>query len=191
MTGDLGLTGGEVHAQARAVLDFWFGLDAEKHFAKDAALDRRIEARFGNFVDDLIATDATHCWSDPDTLLGAVIAIDQFSRNIHRGRASAFAGDEVARWLSLHAIGKGWDDQYPPERRAFIYLPLMHAEDRGLQSLSVGKFERLGRENHLKFARDHRDVIMRFGRFPTRNAALQRQSTQEEADYLSQPGVDW
>lgn len=185
------MTDSEVHAQARAVLEFWFGLNAEQHFAKDAALDRDIATRFGDFVDTLIATDAAHCWNQLDTLLGAVVAIDQFSRNIHRGTAAAFAGDDVAQWLALHAIGKGWDDQYPAERRAFIYLPLMHAEDRGLQLLGAGKYERLGIENNIRFAREHFEVIMRFGRFPSRNAALGRSSTPEERDYLSQPGAGW
>ena len=191
MTGDLVAWREQVHAKAAEVLDFWFALSPEKHFAKDDALDREIGARFGRFVDDLVASDATHCWDRPESLLGAVIAIDQFSRNMHRGSAAAFAGDELARWLTLHAIGKAWDDGYPPEHRAFVYLPLMHAEDNGLQALSVGKYEQLGTENNLTFARDHRDVILRFGRFPSRNAALGRVSTREEEAYLSSPDAGW
>lgn len=173
------------------MLDFWFTLPAEKHFAKDEELDREIATRFGAFVDHLIATDATHCWSDSDVLLGAVIAIDQFSRNINRGTPAAFAGDDLARWLTLHAIGKGWDDDYPPQRRAFIYLPLMHSEDWGLQALSVGKYEQLGIENNLKFAMAHRDVIMEFGRFPGRNAALGRDTSPVEVRWLDENDGGW
>ena len=173
------------------MLDFWFALPADKHFGKDEALDREIEARFGAFVGDLIATDATHCWTEPDALLGAVIAIDQFSRNMHRGSAAAFAGDDLAQWLSLHAIGKGWDDGYAPDRRAFIYLPLMHAEDRGLQLLSVGRFERLGATDNLKFAQAHLAAIMDFGRFPGRNKALGRVSTPEEEQWLKENDGGW
>lgn len=174
------------------MLRFWFEeIPAEKHFAKDRVLDAEIERRFGGWVGDVAATDATHCWDDPDTLLAAIIATDQFSRNIYRNSAAAYANDYLAWWLGLHAIGKGWDEHYPRERRAFVYMPFMHAEDRGLQALSVGKFELLGIEGNLKFAREHRDVVMRFGRFPSRNAALGRASTPEEAEYLSQPGAGW
>ena len=174
------------------MLRFWFEeIPAENHFAKDPALDAEISRRFGRWVDDVAATDATHCWDDPNILLAAIIATDQFSRNIYRDTAAAYASDFLASWLSLYAIGKDWDDHYPPERRAFLYMPLMHSEDWRLQSLSVGKFEALGIEDNLRLAREHRDVVMRFGRFPSRNAALARTSTPEEEEYLSQPGAGW
>jgi len=173
------------------MLAFWFALTKEQQFAKDPDLDRAIADRFGAFVDDLVATDATHCWADPDTLLGAVVAIDQFGRNIHRGSARAFAGDDLAQWLTLHAIGKGWDERYSPERRVFLYLPLMHAEHRGLQALSVGLYERLGRADNLAFAVAHRDAIMAFGRFPGRNAALGRTTTADERAWLEAHGGGW
>jgi len=173
------------------VLDFWFALTEEQQFVKNPDLDRTIVDRFGTLVDRLVTTDAAGCWTDPDTLLGAVIAIDQFSRNIHRGSAAAFAGDDLARWLTLHAIGRGWDDRYPAERRVFLYLPLMHAEDRGLQALSVGKYEQLGLAENLAFAIAHRDAILRFGRFPGRNAALERETTADEQAWLEAHGGGW
>ena len=191
MGGDLGAGAGQVHAKAREVLDFWFGLPPAKHYAKDAALDREIAERFADWVENVAASDATHCWGDPDTLLGALIAVDQFSRNIHRGSAAAFANDDLAQWLSLHAIGQGWDERYPLDRRAFLYLPLMHAENRGLQALGVGKFEQLGNQENLGFALAHRDAIMRFGRFPGRNAALGRSSTPEETQWLKENDGGW
>ena len=148
-------------------------------------------------MDDLVASDATHCWADPDTLLGAVIAVDQFSRNIHRGSAAAFEGDDVARWLTLHAIGKGWDDGYSPDRRAFLYLPLMHAEDLWSQNRYIEKAEELAVEHKeedgdvpydvesgIRFGKEHREIIERFGRFPHRNQCLGRESTEEEREWL-------
>lgn len=173
------------------MLDFWFALPPARHFAKDAALDREIATRFAEVVADLIATDAARCWGDPDLLLGAVIATDQFPRNMHRGSASAFAGDELAQWLTLHAIGQGWDEACPPDRRAFLYLPLMHAESRGLQALSVGKYGQLGLAENLEHARAHRDAIMMFGRFPGRNAALGRRSTSAEQRWLRENDGGW
>ena len=142
-------------------------------------------------MEDLAATDATHCWEETDTLLGAEIALDQFAGNIHRGSARAFANDELARWLTLHAIGKGWEERLPPERRVFLYMPLMHAEDRGPQLLGVGLFERLGLEENLRFARAHLDAITRFGRFPGRNAALGRRSTEAEERWLEENDGGW
>ncbi|PUE89213.1 DUF924 family protein, partial [Xanthomonas hortorum] len=73
----------------------------------------------------------------------------------------------------------------------FVYMPLMHAESRAMQDLSVAKFAELGREENLSFARDHRDVIRRHGRYPSRNAVLGRTSTPEEQEYLSRPDAGW
>ncbi|UVO52235.1 DUF924 domain-containing protein [Sphingomonas sp. SUN019] len=191
MASDLGMTDSEVHAQARAVLDFWFGLTEEQHFAKDAALDREITTRFGKLRDEVFENDAKDWSDDPDTLLAAIILLDQFSRNIHRDTLRAFEADDLAVSLTLLAIDRGWDVRLPPDRRAFVYMPLMHAEDAPLQALSVTKLEQLGIANNLKFARDHAAVIERFGRYPSRNAALGRISTPDELDYLSQPDAGW
>jgi len=191
MTADLGMDERRVHADAKAVLDFWFGLAPEKHFAKDEALDRTITERFGGLRDRVLATQAMGWRDDPDTLLAAILLLDQFSRNLHRDSAQAYAADPLALALCLHAIDAGWEDRYPPERLAFVYMPLMHAESRAMQDLSVARFAALGRAENLAFAHEHRDVIRRFGRYPSRNAVLGRASTEEEQAYLSQPGAGW
>lgn len=186
MGGDLGTDDVQVHA--RGILDFWFGLPPEKHFAKDEALDREIAARFGPLRERVLATEAAGWRDDPDALLAAIILLDQFSRNLHRGEAQAFAADPLARALVDEAIGRGWEGRYPPDRRVFLYLPLMHAEDQALQALSVKAYEALGLEENTQFAREHCDVLARFGRFPGRNAALGRESTAEELAWLEQGG---
>lgn len=191
MAGDLGAGEGQVHAAARAVLDFWFGLTDEQHFAKDPALDREIAARFGALRDQVLASGTEGWRDDPETLLAAIILLDQFSRNLHRGNAQAFAADPLAVELTLAAVAAGWDAQFAPERRAFLYMPLMHAEDAKLQALSVEKFAELGIENNLKFARAHREAIARFGRFPGRNVALGRESTLEEERWLEENDGGW
>ena len=173
------------------MLDFWFGLTPERHFAKDAALDRMIADRFGAVRDRVKASGADGWQETPQPLLAAIILLDQFSRNLYRGTAEAFAADDLAATLTLKAIEHGWEERYSPERRVFLYMPLMHAEDVALQDLSVARFTELGIPNNLTFARDHRDVIVRFGRFPSRNAALGRLSTPEEEAYLSQPNAGW
>jgi uncharacterized protein (DUF924 family) len=192
MADDLGMSAGEVHAAAREVLSFWFeDVPQDKWFAKDETLDRTIVARFGALRDRLLATGAAGWTNDAKTLLAAVIVLDQFSRNIHRGSGEAFAADALALDLTHRALARGWDTAIEPERRAFLYMPLMHAEDREEQRLSVDCFTRLGHADNLDFARRHRVVIDRFGRFPSRNAALGRVSTPAEQAYLSQPGAGW
>ncbi|MES2057872.1 MAG: DUF924 family protein [Pseudomonadota bacterium] len=192
MSGDLGAKPGEVHDKTQQVLSFWFDdVPAAKRFAKDEALDRTIAERFGELRDDVMATEAAGWRNDPETLLAAIILLDQFSRNIHRGTAAAFAADPLALKLTNRAIILAWDDTLPVERRAFLYMPMMHSENRAVQAKSVAWFERLGDSENLGYARAHEAVIERFGHFPSRNAALGRVSTPEELDYLSQPGVDW
>ncbi len=181
----------QVHDMSAPVLDFWFGMTTDQHFAKDDALDRTIAERFGALRDGVLRGRAEGWRDDPDTLLAAIILLDQFSRNMHRGTAAAFAADGLAVELTLSAIERGWEDRYPPDRRVFLYMPLMHAEDRALQDLSVAKFEALGIDENIAFARDHRDVIAAYGRFPSRNAALGRTSTAKEEAYLAQPDAGW
>lgn len=190
MAGDLGVAGGEVHAQA--VLDFWFGeVPPDKHFAGDDALDRTIAERFGPIRDAVLVSRADGWRGDPDSVLAAIILLDQFSRNIHRGKSEAFTADRLALALARLAIGMGWDASLAPERRAFLYMPLMHAENSKAQELSLACFERLGDPQELRYAREHAEVIARFGRFPNRNAALRRRSTPEEQAWLSRPGAGW
>ncbi|KTF70174.1 hypothetical protein ATB93_05705 [Sphingomonas sp. WG] len=163
----------------------------EQWFSASASVDQEIADLFGADRDAVLATDAEGWDEAPDTLLAAIILLDQFSRNIHRGKAEAFAGDALARRLACHALERGWDTGMTDEQRQFLYLPFEHAEDAEFQALSLRCFEALGLEEPLAYARDHADVFRRFGRFPGRNAALCRISTPEELEYLSQPGAGW
>lgn len=187
----------EVHAPkikqwAREVLGFWFELlMPEQRFAKSDSLDREIRDLFGPLRDLVLGSGAAGWRDEPRTLLAAVILLDQFSRNIHRGTAEAFAGDALAQQLTAQALDRGWDAAMTIERRQFLYMPLMHAEDPELQRLCLDRFGALGDPEAMRYAREHAEVIDRFGRFPTRNAALGRESTAEERAYLSQPGVGW
>ena len=192
MSGDLGLAGGEVHDEARRVLAFWFDeLTPEQHFEKDDALDAAIRERFARLHDLLMASGAAGWRDDPDCLLAAVIVLDQFSRNIHRGKPQAFAADALALALTMEAIGKGWDRDLPADRAVFLYMPLMHAENAEAQRLCIQKMAALGRDEQVKYAIDHAVVIEQFGRFPSRNAALGRTSTAAELDYLKRPDAGW
>lgn len=192
MASDLGSAASEVHAKAEEVLGFWFdGLMPEQWFAKSEGLDREIGDLFEAIRLEVLESKAAEWRDDPRTLLAAVILLDQFSRNIHRDTAEAFAADPLAQELAGLAVERGWDRDMTPEQRQFLYLPFEHAESRELQAVSLRCFEALGLKEALEYARQHAEVIARYGRFPSRNAALGRESTDEEKAYLAKPGAGW
>lgn len=173
--------------KAGDVLDFWFGeVGKDGWFAKDAALDRRIADRFGALRDEVLGSAAAGWRDDPAALTAAILLLDQFSRNLFRGDARAFAADPLALDLALEALERGWVDSAPAAWRQFMLMPLMHSEDPAMQDRSVAEFARLDNEQALDFAERHRDQIRRFGRFPGRNAALGRRSTEAEEQALAQ-----
>jgi uncharacterized protein (DUF924 family) len=132
-----------------------------------------------------------------------VVLLDQFPRNLHRDRAEAFAHDATALAVTRAAMTLGHDAALPPVERAVLYMPLMHAEDREVQRDCVAVFRKLADDaaaagasaddaDYLRVAADfadkHAAIVERFGRFPHRNAALARESTPEEVEFLAQPG---
>ncbi|WOK37032.1 DUF924 family protein [Sphingomonas sp. C3-2] len=189
MNRDLGMRRSEVHLRAREILDFWLvETPPERRFVKDAALDREIAGRFGALRAEVKADNASAWRNEPDMLLAAIILFDQFSRNIFRGEAEAFATDPLARELTRLALTREWDRGMTVVERQFLYMPLMHSEDIDDQALCVQLFEGMGDPLLLDFAVRHAAQIERYGRFPQRNLALGRQSTPEEAEMLSRPG---
>ena len=186
MAGDLGVPEALVHDTAREVLDFWFALPIKTQFARDATLDAEIARRFGDLRDRVFASNAA-AWRDgPDELLAAIILLDQFSRNLYRDSPRAYEADGLAVELCLSALGKGWEERYADEERVFLYMPLQHAEEPSLQRRSLEKFAAMG-DAHRSYAEGHATVIERFGRFPTRNAVLGRETTPAERAYLTEP----
>ena len=174
-------------AWVRAVLQFWFQeLPAAQWFAKDAALDARIRERFLATREQLMAHHGDAV-SGPRTMLAAVVVLDQFSRNMFRGDPRAFAGDAMARRMSTIAIEQGFDRSMSKEERMFLYMPFEHSEDRVDQARALALMESLGSENWTHYARVHKELIDRFGRFPHRNAILGRPSTPEEVEFLKSP----
>jgi len=178
-------------AWVRAVLQFWFQeLSGAQWFAKDATLDARIRERFLPTHEHLVANDGADVSdvSGPRTLLAAVIVLDQFSRNMFRGDPRAFAADPIARRIATSAIDRGFDQRMSKEERLFLYMPFQHSEDRADQARALALTESLGNESWTRFARAHKSLIDRFGRFPHRNAVLDRRSTKEEIEAMNGPG---
>ena len=184
--------GRQVHDKAREVVRFWLEeTPAAKRFARDEALDAEIAERFGAWRDAVQASGAKGWTDDPVDLLGAIILLDQFSRNIHRDSPRAFEADGLALKLAKLMIANGWDMGLTGLERQFVYLPFEHSERLDDQRESLRLFTALGDAETLRYAHAHKAVIESFGRFPSRNAVLGRISTPEEVEFLSQPGAGW
>lgn len=173
--------------EARAVLSFWFDeLPPEKHFMRDEGVDAEISARFGD-VHAQLSLGCPQAWqNDAQSLLAAIIVLDQFSRNLFRDDARAFANDAVALSLTNMAVERGWDADLSPEWRAFLYMPLMHSEHLPDVERCEALMAASGLADNAAFAARHAATIRRFGRYPARNAALGRASTEAEVELLQE-----
>ena len=171
------------------ILRFWFEeIDPAKWWAKDDAFDELIRARFAE-----VHGRATRCelyeWrTEPRGRLAEVIVLDQFSRNMYRGSPLAFASDALALALAQEAVAAKADAALSPTERGFLYLPYMHSESPAIHAVALELYRKHGNQNNLDFEIRHRNIIERFGRYPHRNAILGRQSTEEEIEFLKQPG---
>jgi uncharacterized protein (DUF924 family) len=200
-------------ASSNEVISFWFGAtqpasdttaianrQAALWWGKDCATDLDIKTRFEA---TLIAADRNQLddWADtPHGMLALILLLDQFPRNCYRNTSDAFGFDELARQCCHLGLAQGFDQQLLPLQRVFFYLPLEHSEDLDDQQYSVQLFRALAKQvardeptaritfdNFLDFANRHHAVIERFGRFPHRNAILERPSTAVETAFLLEP----
>jgi uncharacterized protein (DUF924 family) len=171
------------------VLAFWFGeLTPQAWFKPDPALDTICRDRFLDIHEALAANPPESTTMDARTALAAIIALDQFPRNMFRGTPRAFATDPQALAFARAGVDRGLDGGFTKDEKAFFYLPFEHSEDAAAQARSVRLFEATGDPEYAKYAIAHKVIIDRFGRFPHRNAILGRPSTPEEVEFLKQPG---
>ena len=187
--------------EAQAVLDFWFGATGSSEcgtqralwFRKSDATDRSIARHFGRLIERALRGELAGWAAQPRGALAQIIVLDQFTRNVFRATPRAFAGDARALAAASTMVQAKHDAALPPVQRSFVYLPFEHAEDLGLQDEAVRHFTRLAAmapelQGMLAYARKHRAVIERFGRFPHRNAILGRTSSAQELAFLQEPG---
>lgn len=190
------------------VLAFWLGeLDAdglapaalaERWWRKDPDFDALIRARFGALHAAVAAGRHEDWLASPRGRLAQIIVLDQLSRNLFRDTARMFAWDERALTLAHDGLARHDPAQLATDERVFLYMPLMHSESLADQERCVALFESLAAgltgharariDRNLDFARRHRDIVARFGRFPHRNALLARTSSEAEKAFLEQPG---
>jgi len=183
------------------VLDFWFAPEGDpmhlksrpQWFRKDDAFDAEIRQHFGSLLDEALAGRFGH-WADSRAgAVARIVVLDQFTRNVFRGTARAFAGDALALAAARAFVSSGLDRSLPGAQRMFVYLPFEHAEDLAMQDNCVRLMQGLAADEPdfvdlVAYAEKHRVIVQRFGRFPHRNALLGRGSTPDEVAFLEQPG---
>jgi uncharacterized protein (DUF924 family) len=198
--------------EAKTVLEFWFGENSSQPksaqeiakqqsklwWSKNETIDKEIQQRFEPILKALLTGHYNSWFETPQGRLAAIIVLDQFSRNMYRDSAHAFTQDSLGLYWALQGIRQGDDKKLTPLQRVFFYLPLEHCEQLNMQNLAIEKFEQLVADSPKSFtdlakgfadyAHQHQQVIARFGRFPHRNLLLNRDSTDEELEYLAQPG---
>lgn len=189
---------GDLPSAASDVLTFWFGAvdvygrSRAEWFRKDPVFDSEIRARFLTLLDSAARGELRDWESSPRGCLALLILLDQYPRNLFRGEARAFATDAEARRICRHVLEHGFDKEFLPVERMFVYLPLEHSEALADQDecyrlmLELKPYPETA--NLHGWADKHRLIIRRFDRFPHRNAALGRDSTAEEIEFLKTPG---
>lgn len=193
------------------ILDFWFKeheltapqIDGrmDTWFSEDSVFDAEVAEEFSNDVEEAREGKLNHWAHKPPGRLALILVLDQFHRNIYRGKPEAFAGDKAALRLCVEGAMEKKDMGLSPIERVFFYMPLQHAESRKVQSKSVQIFKKLSSavsptyretfETVAQFAELHADIVQRFGRFPHRNAVLGRANTPEEDEYLAGDAPDF
>ncbi len=191
-----------------SILTFWFGhgvtareISDERQpvwFGKNDDVDLEIRTRFEPATRAVFDGRLDHWRETPRGMLASIICCDQFPRNMYRGRAESFAFDTAALAMAEEMVAAGTHLELQPIQRVFAYLPFEHSEDLAMQDKSMELFGALAEQEdpeerelfgvNLDFARRHWEIIERFGRFPHRNAILGRESTDEETEFLTQPG---
>ena len=179
--------GGDADARADALVTFWRDAGPKRWFAKDAAFDRKLGARFGD-LHLAAARGELDAWSERlPNALALVLLLDQLPRNAFRGTAHSVATDPLARRAAARLIDAGFDLIVDPALRPFCYLPFMHSEHADDQRRSVALNAALDAST-ARYARLHADIIERFGRFPHRNRMLGRETTPAEQAFLDGGG---
>ena len=171
------------------IIDFWFKeIEPKMQWQKDLSFDQLIQERFG-VVHQKAGQCELYTWrTSPMGKLAEIIVLDQFSRNIYRDHAMAFAQDSLALALSQQAVAQGDDQSLSSAEKSFLYMPYMHSESLAIHEQAVTLFSAAGLENTLNFELKHKAIIEKFGRYPHRNKILGRDSTNAETAFLQTPG---
>jgi uncharacterized protein (DUF924 family) len=170
------------------LIDFWFSEPSRQHwFRSTPQHDRDIRSRFERLWEQARDGQLVHWEQSATGALALVILLDQLPLNMFRERPPGFSSEAQAREVADRAIARGFAAALTEEQKSFLYMPFMHSESPADQDRSVSLYAAAGLDDSLKWARHHREIIPRFGRFPHRNAILGRESTAEERQWLDSP----
>jgi len=168
------------------IIDFWYSDEVRPlWFNSTAEFDEALRQQYGELYRDAQAGRLQEWEKSAFGCLALTIILDQFPLNMFRGQPEGFATESEAVRIARLAVDQGFDLQLEPNQRVFLYMPFMHSENLPHQDLAVELFDKSGLMDNLRFARHHRDIIRRFGRFPHRNAILGRDSSEQELAYLA------
>ena len=171
------------------VIKFWFEEISESQWwKKDAEFDELVNRRFSAVHQQACRCELYGWRESAEGRLAEIIVLDQFSRNIYRDDPRSFASDSLALASAQEAISLDVDQQVSDKKRSFFYLPFMHSESAHIHELAVDLYTAHCQPDGLDFELRHKAIIDRFGRYPHRNKVLGRVSTEEEIEFLSQPG---
>ena len=172
----------------KQVLDFWFDPENKEFwFSKSDEFDLELEEKFGHTLQQAMQCELWTWRETAEGRLAEIFVLDQFSRNLFRDHPASFAQDPLALSLAQEAVRLGLDQQLAPDQRCFMYMPFMHSESKIIHAQALQLFEALGNPINLGFELKHKTIIDRFGRYPHRNQILERESTPEEVEFLTQP----
>ena len=171
------------------VISFWFKeIESAMWWKKDDAFDALLVERFSGIHARAACCELFEWRQEPEGRLAEIIVLDQFSRNMFRDSALAFANDAMSLTLAQEAINCGADQALTPVQRSFLYMPFMHSESLKIHEVAVELFRKNGIQSNLDFEFSHKKIIEKFGRYPHRNKVLGRESTAEEIEFLTRPG---
>ena len=172
-----------------SVQSFWFGeISPEQWWRSNPEIDEIIRSRFGGLHERARNCELSDWRDSKEGRLAEIIILDQFSRNLHRDSPLAYENDRLALGLAQEFIRHFDHQNMSLDERTFLYMPFMHSESLVIQDRSIELHRQDGLERRLHWANKHREIIVRFGRFPHRNVALSRESSEEEVKFLTMPG---
>ena len=169
-----------------SIIKFWYSDNVKsKWFNSTVEFDKELKTKYEDVWKDALRGELISWSESAEGCLALVIILDQFPLNMFRGEVKSFSSEAMAIKITKKAIERGFDKEIDNEKLAFLYMPLMHSENMDDQNLSVELFEQANLVENARFAKHHRDLIKKYGRFPHRNKILQRESSQDEINYLN------
>lgn len=169
-----------------SIIEYWYSEKVKSRwFNSNSEFDQEIKSNYENVWLEALRGEYAWWGESAEGCLALAIILDQFPLNMFRGEVKSFSSEAMAIKIAKKAIEQGLDKDIDKEKVSFLYMPLMHSENIDDQNLSVKLFEDANLIDNLRFAKHHRDIIKKYGRFPHRNKILQRESSRDEVDYLN------